>query len=64
MSYGQGASMALPIWAYFLKKVYRDKELGYSATDNFEYPDNYSSCGQTANDSLQYSIGGADNAAE
>lgn len=37
MTYGQGASMALPIWAYFMKKVYRDKGLGYSETEEFDY---------------------------
>lgn len=60
MTYGQGASMALPIWAYFMKKVYRDKGLGYSETEEFDYPENYNSCGQTANDSLQYSVNGID----
>ncbi len=30
MRYGQGASMALPIWALFFKKVYADSTLGYS----------------------------------
>lgn len=54
MTYGQGASTALPIWAYFVKKIYRDKTLGYSPTEKFEYPPGYSSCGQTANDTLQY----------
>ena len=60
MTYGQGASMALPIWAYFMKKVYRDKSLGYTEQEQFDYPPNYSSCGQTANDSLQYSANGID----
>ena len=60
MTYGQGASMALPIWAYFMKKVYRYKSLGYTEQEQFDYPPNYSSCGQTANDSLQYSANGID----
>lgn len=33
---GQGASMALPIWGYFMKKVYADKSLPYS--DEIEFP--------------------------
>ena len=33
---GQGASTALPVWAYYMKKVYRDKALGYSEDENFE----------------------------
>ncbi|MBT6836857.1 MAG: hypothetical protein HOA61_12505, partial [Bacteroidetes bacterium] len=36
--YGQGASMALPIWAYFMKKVYADSTLGYKQSD-FEIPE-------------------------
>jgi penicillin-binding protein 1A len=38
MSMGQGASMALPIYAYFIKKVYADKTLGISDKDVFEAP--------------------------
>ena len=33
---GQGANMALPIWAIFMKKVYAGKGLGISETDDFE----------------------------
>ena len=36
--YGQGASMALPIWGYFLKNVYSDKSLGISPDATFETP--------------------------
>lgn len=35
---GQGANMALPIWATYMQKVYADKELGI-AKDNFDAPD-------------------------
>lgn len=35
--YGQGATMALPIWGIFMKKVYADKTLHVSA-DEFERP--------------------------
>ncbi len=35
---GQGASMALPIWAYYMKKVYADPTLPYKPTDKFEKP--------------------------
>jgi penicillin-binding protein 1A len=34
---GQGASMALPIWAYYMQKVYADQRLGVSKED-FELP--------------------------
>ncbi len=33
IEYGQGASMALPIWALFMKKCYSDEELGVSKED-------------------------------
>jgi penicillin-binding protein 1A len=32
---GQGANMALPIWALFMKKVYADPKSGVKVTDNF-----------------------------
>ena len=35
---GQGASMALPVMAIFLKKVYSDPQLGIMETDEFERP--------------------------
>ncbi len=39
ITYGQGASMALPIWALYMKKCYADKDLGISDAD-FKKPDN------------------------
>ncbi|HHU34841.1 MAG TPA: penicillin-binding protein [Bacteroidetes bacterium] len=38
---GQGANMALPIMAMFLKKVYADPELGPMYEDKFEKPENF-----------------------
>ena len=38
---GQGAKMALPIWAIFMKKVWADKELGISMEDKFVKPTNW-----------------------
>lgn len=35
---GQGAKMALPIWGYFMKKVYADKSLGIKPEDKFVKP--------------------------
>lgn len=35
---GQGAKMALPIWAIFMKKVYADKTLGITPEDKFVKP--------------------------
>lgn len=39
--YGQGASMALPIWGLFMDKCYKDKELNVSKA-NFERPEKMS----------------------
>ena len=38
---GQGATMALPTWAIFMKKCYEDKTLNISKKD-FEKPENLS----------------------
>lgn len=41
ITYGQGATAALPIWGYFMKKCYDDKDLQVSK-DEFERPKNLS----------------------
>lgn len=38
---GQGAKMALPIWAIFMKKVWADKTLEISADDKFVKPSDW-----------------------
>ncbi|KPH11628.1 penicillin-binding protein 1A [Chryseobacterium sp. ERMR1:04] len=38
---GQGAKMALPIWAIFMKKVWADKTLGISPDDKFTKPSDW-----------------------
>jgi len=38
---GQGANMALPVFAIFLKKVYSDPELGIMEADEFERPSGF-----------------------
>jgi penicillin-binding protein 1A len=38
---GQGASMALPIWALYMKKVLNDPKTGYSTNETFEMPAGY-----------------------
>jgi penicillin-binding protein 1A len=38
MDMGQGATMALPIWALFMQKVYADSTLGITQQDDFEMP--------------------------
>jgi penicillin-binding protein 1A len=41
MTEGQGASMALPIYALYMQKVYADPTLGYSETESFDIPMQY-----------------------
>ena len=44
MAIGQGASSALPIWAYYMTKVYRDKSLGYRKDEAFNIPSGFDPC--------------------
>ena len=43
-SLGQGDAAALPIWAYFMKKVYADHQLGYSDKPQFAIPKDFDFC--------------------
>lgn len=45
MQMGQGATMALPIWAYYMKKIYRDNTLPYDSTAVFDVPQDFNPCG-------------------
>jgi penicillin-binding protein 1A len=38
LSAGQGASMALPVYGYFMNNLYRDRTLGYTQSSVFEAP--------------------------
>ena len=42
MAEGQGASMALPIWALYMPKVFADADLGYTQDEQFEVPSTFS----------------------
>ena len=44
MEMGQGATMALPIFALFMKKVYADKQLGYNENAVFDLDEGYNPC--------------------
>lgn len=44
MYYGQGASMALPIWVKYMTKVYGDETLGYDETETFQLPEGFDPC--------------------
>jgi penicillin-binding protein 1A len=43
MAQGQGASMALPVWALYMQKVYADETLGYMQDEKFNFG-NYVPC--------------------
>lgn len=55
MSMGQGATMALPIWAYYMQKVFADRSLGYDPEAKFDLPEDYNPCAQTKED-IEYNI--------
>ncbi len=55
MRMGQGATMALPIWAYFMKKVYRDSSLPYAPNSKFNLPEGFDPCAKDADD-MEYGI--------
>jgi penicillin-binding protein 1A len=44
MAMGQGATMALPIFAYFMQRVYKDGRLGYNENAVFDMPSGYNPC--------------------
>ena len=52
MRMGQGATMALPIWAKYMKKVFSDKSLGYKSDEQFNIPEDFQLCDKAANDSI------------
>jgi penicillin-binding protein 1A len=43
-SMGQGAAGALPVWAYYMRRVYADKRLGYNGNAVFDLPAGYNPC--------------------
>lgn len=47
MTYGQGAAAALPICAYFMESVYKDRALGYSQDEKFDIPADFDPCGES-----------------
>ena len=44
MANGQGASMALPIYGKYMKKVYADPQLPYSQSATFQFPADVDLC--------------------
>lgn len=58
-SLGQGANTALPIWGYYMNKVWADSTLGIS-TQDFEKPENISvqlDCTKDVNTDVDYNRG-------
>jgi len=43
LAHGSGSNMALPIWAEFMQRVYRDSTLGYDSLATFDRPPGSSS---------------------
>jgi penicillin-binding protein 1A len=48
MTLGQGAAAALPVWALYMQKVFKDKTLGYSEEEKFNIPSTWTPCGGLA----------------
>lgn len=44
MAMGQGATMALPVFALYMQRVYNDKRLGYNEKAVFDMPFDYDPC--------------------
>lgn len=53
---GQGANMALPIWAYYMRKVFADPSLGYDQTETFDIPEDFNPCNTDTEIDNRYNI--------
>jgi len=53
-SQGQGAAAALPIWAYFFKKLLADPKTGINSTTKFIAPADFDNCGSLGATGGQY----------
>lgn len=62
MLHGQGASMALPIWAKYMVKVLGDKSLGYDENEKFQLPEGFDPCKDAPEENINVEepIGGLD----
>ena len=56
MSMGQGATMALPIWAYVMQKVFADHRLGYTQSATFAIPNGFDPCAKDEGGMGEYGI--------
>ncbi len=46
MRMGQGATMALPVWAYYMRRVLADKQLGFDPDAQFDLPSDFNPCAE------------------
>ncbi|MDR2388908.1 MAG: transglycosylase domain-containing protein [Tannerellaceae bacterium] len=60
MTEGQGANMALPIYALFMQKVYADPTLPYSETETFDLPARYANPCPDTDSASSSQVGGID----
>ena len=44
MDMGQGATMALPVFAYYMQQIYADPQLGINESAVFDMPEGYNPC--------------------
>ena len=44
MAMGQGATMALPVFALYMQRIYKDRRLGYNENAVFDLPLDYDPC--------------------
>ncbi|KAA6307139.1 hypothetical protein EZS27_041196, partial [termite gut metagenome] len=55
MREGQGAAMALPVWAIYMNKVYADSTLGYYQNETFDMPEDFNPCAGFSYSDEEYS---------
>ena len=48
MAMGQGATMALPVYALYMQRVYKDSSLGYNPEAVFDLPQDFNPCASSA----------------
>ena len=60
MTYGQGASLALPIWAKYMNKIYANPELGYTQDELFDIPENFNPCSTRTYEEVEVQTHGLD----
>ena len=53
---GQGATMALPIFAIYIKKVFADRSLGYNPDAKFDIPEEFDPCKSSADEMDEFGI--------